>query len=142
MIFSAFLCVSAVNRLCIFFAFVLKWIGICTLGGNLPHIRQNGTGKNAAADTRELSAALALGSVRTAMQKCQFGGLLPHVRLPCRREIGTNGKTCESCEKLCDLSVSVVECFVWNLFHALARRFFASIPRYKPSRSFTNRSMP
>ncbi|MBA3874929.1 MAG: hypothetical protein H0X30_37860 [Anaerolineae bacterium] len=45
--------------------------------------------QNAAADTREPIAALAASAEPAAMQKCQFGGLLPYIRLPFRREIVT-----------------------------------------------------
>jgi len=43
-------------------------------GGIFPYSRQHGTPKNAAAATREPSAALADTAELPASQKCQFGG--------------------------------------------------------------------
>ncbi|MBA3871611.1 MAG: hypothetical protein H0X30_20890 [Anaerolineae bacterium] len=74
-VFLFFLCASAVKPYC-----------FCIVGGILPSIRRNDTAKNAAAATRETSAALAATAQPAAMQKCQFGGLLPHSRLPFRRK--------------------------------------------------------
>ncbi|MBA3870564.1 MAG: hypothetical protein H0X30_15585 [Anaerolineae bacterium] len=58
----------------------------CSFSGSLPRIRRTGNANCAAADLAEPTAALAATAEHSAMQKCQFGGLLPHSRLPFRRE--------------------------------------------------------
>ncbi len=67
-------------------------------GGSLPSIRRNDSANCAAAATSLTSAALAVIAEPAAMQKCQFGGLLPHSRLLFRRELCKICTNCESCE--------------------------------------------
>ena len=56
--------------------------------------------KMSAADCSRVSTALAATAEPTAIQKCHFGGWLPHIRVTIQREIGTNCNFCESCELL------------------------------------------
>jgi hypothetical protein len=86
-----FLC--GFEALCLYSSAVQLHV-FCIFGDNSLCIRQSDNGNFRAAATRERSAALAAGSAKSADIKCQFGGLLPHIRLPFRREIVTN---CESC---------------------------------------------
>src|SRR5262249_15984594 len=74
-----------------------KSLRIFTFAASPPHIRRNATPQNAAADPRELSAALADRSAASTMQKCQFGGFERASRLPFRRELCKICNFCEFC---------------------------------------------
>ncbi|MBA3874858.1 MAG: hypothetical protein H0X30_37495 [Anaerolineae bacterium] len=71
-------------------------------GGFLSYIRHAQMAKSAAADTREPTAALAATAEPSAVQKCQFGGSLPHIRLPFRREL------CKICNKIAFCALSLI----------------------------------
>ena len=77
----------------------------CTFGGSFPHIRCDDTANFAAADTRERGAALVASAEPAAMQKCQFGGLLPHIRPPFQR------KYCNLCNKCNSYHFQVMSLF-------------------------------
>ena len=91
LIFSAFsLCAFTTLRLCVEIFILPLHTGRLT-----PAHPPKRHSQNAAADIGELSAALADRSANSAMQKCQFGGSLPHIRLPFRRKYC---KLCNFCE--------------------------------------------